>query len=105
MRCVWHHQPTNKICLVGYADWFVKLASVSDMLSKLFHNDRSPGIFDIAKCEGLRFHDLRHEATSRLFERTSLSETQIMKITGHKSHKMMMRYANLRASDMAEGLW
>ena len=82
-----------------------KLASVSDMLSKLFHNDRSPGIFDIAKCDGLRFHDLRHEATSRLFERTQLSETQIMKITGHKSHKMMMRYANLRGSDMAEALW
>ena len=81
------------------------LDSVSDFLSKLFHNERSPGIFDVAKCEGLKFHDLRHEATSRLFERTKLSELQIMKITGHKSQRMLMRYANLRASDLANSLW
>ena len=76
------------------------LADLSDYLSKLFK-----GVFEAAQCEGLRFHDLRHEATSRLFERTTLSEAQIMKITGHKSHRMMMRYANLRGSDLAERLW
>lgn len=81
------------------------LAAVTDTLSKLFHNARSPGIFDVAKCENLKFHDLRHEATSRLFERTRLSELQIMKITGHKSQRMLMRYANLRASDLANDLW
>lgn len=82
-----------------------ELAEVSDRLSKLFHNPRSPGIFDVAGCRDLKFHDLRHEATSRLFERTTLSEAQIMKITGHKSHRMMMRYANLRGSDLAARLW
>lgn len=76
------------------------LAKVSDELSKLYK-----GIFAQAGCHDLRFHDLRHEATSRLFERTTLSETQIMKITGHKSHRMMMRYANLRGSDLADRLW
>lgn len=76
------------------------LPATSDFLSKLFAN-----IFEQAGCEDLRFHDLRHEATSRLFERTQLSETQIMKITGHKSQRMMMRYANLRGSDLAAGLW
>lgn len=81
------------------------LDDVSDLLSKLFHNKRSPGIFEAAGCVGLGFHDLRHEATSRLFERTTLSEAQIMKITGHRSHRMMMRYANLRGSDLAERLW
>lgn len=81
------------------------LDAASDTLSKLFHNARSPGIFDVAKCENLKFHDLRHEATSRLFERTKLSELQIMKITGHKSQRMLMRYANLRASDLANDLW
>lgn len=81
------------------------LDEVSDRLSKLFHNPRSPGIFDVAGCRDLKFHDLRHEATSRLFERTTLSESQIMKITGHKSHRMMMRYANLRGSNLAEKLW
>lgn len=78
----------------------VALPATSDFLSKLFAH-----IFEQAACEDLRFHDLRHEATSRLFERTQLSETQIMKINGHKSQRMTMRYANLRGSDLAAGLW
>ena len=75
-------------------------AKVSDYLSKRFDD-----IFEQAGCEGLKFHDLRHEAISRLFEKTTLSESQIMKISGHKSHRMMMRYANLRGSDLAAALW
>lgn len=75
-------------------------ADVSGYLSKRYID-----IFEQAGCEGLKFHDLRHEATSRLFEKTTLSESQIMKITGHKSHRMMMRYANLRGSDLAAALW
>lgn len=81
------------------------LDETSDFLSKLFHSGRSPGIFDVAGCKDLKFHDLRHEAVSRLFERTTLSETQIMKISGHKSHRMLMRYANLRASNLAMSMW
>lgn len=62
-------------------------------------------IFDAAGATGLVFHDLRHEATSRLFERTTLSELRIAKITGHRSVRMLARYANLRASNLAEQLW
>jgi integrase len=62
-------------------------------------------IFELAGCPDLRFHDLRHEATSRLFERTTLTDLQISKITGHKSMSMLSRYANLRGSDLAERLW
>jgi integrase len=62
-------------------------------------------IFLAAGCEDLRFHDLRHEATSRLFERTTLNEMQIAKITGHKTMKMLMRYANLRGSNLSDQLW
>lgn len=62
-------------------------------------------IFDAAGCGDFRFHDLRHEATSRLFERTSLSEGEIMKITGHSSAEMLLRYANLRGSNLADKLW
>lgn len=76
------------------------LGAVSDYLSKRFLD-----IFTQAKAEGLRFHDLRHEATCRLFERTTLTETAIMKVTGHKSHRMLMRYANLRGSSLASALW
>lgn len=81
------------------------LHGVTDMLSKLFHNDRSLGIFECAGCDDLKFHDLRHEAVSRLFERTKLTDLQISKISGHKSMKMLARYANLRGSDLASALW
>jgi integrase len=74
--------------------------ATQNFLTRLFGS-----IFESAGFGDLNFHDLRHEATSRLFERTTLSEAQIMKITGHKSHRMMMRYANLRGSDLAARLW
>jgi len=62
-------------------------------------------IFDAAKCTDLRFHDLRHEATSRIYERTTLSDLEVMSITGHRSMTMLKRYANLRASTLATKLW
>lgn len=62
-------------------------------------------VFEKAGCGDLRFHDLRHEATCRLFERTQLSDVQIAKITGHKDPRMLARYANLRGSDLAVALW
>ena len=76
------------------------LRATTDYLSKLFVE-----IFELAGAQDLLFHDLRHEATSRLFERTKLTDTQIMKITGHKSQRMLMRYANLRGSTLADALW
>lgn len=62
-------------------------------------------IFDAAQCGDLRFHDLRHEAISRLYERTTLDTTVIRKIVGHFSAKAHDRYVNLRASNFAEKLW
>jgi integrase len=51
------------------------------------------------------FHDLRHEATCQFFLRTTLSDTEIMRITGHKSHVMLKRYASLRGSELSNKLW
>jgi integrase len=62
-------------------------------------------IFEAAGCEDLRFHDLRHEATSRLFEKTKLTDVQISRITGHKDPRVLRRYANLRGTDLAAQLW
>ncbi|WP_244133330.1 site-specific integrase [Burkholderia gladioli] len=62
-------------------------------------------IFAAAGCPDLVFHDLRHEATSRFYERTTLTDIQIAKITGHADPKVLLRYANLRGSDLAERLW
>ena len=49
----------------------------------------------------LRFHDLRHEATSRLFEK-GLNPMQAAAITGHKTLQMLKRYTHLRAEDLVE---
>lgn len=57
-----------------------------------------------AEIKNLHFHDLRHEATSRLFERTDLRDIEIASITGHKTLAMLQRYAHLRASDLADRL-
>ncbi len=59
---------------------------------------------DKAKIENLRFHDLRHEAASRLFENTDLDMLEIQPITGHKSLQMLSRYTHLRASRLADRL-
>lgn len=47
----------------------------------------------------LHFHDLRHEATSRLAEKLALHE--LMKVTGHKDTRMLARYYHPRAEDLA----
>lgn len=50
----------------------------------------------------LHFHDLRHEATSRLAEKLQLHE--LMKVTGHKGTRMLARYYHPRAEDLARKL-
>ncbi|MHB8455654.1 MAG: tyrosine-type recombinase/integrase [Acidiferrobacterales bacterium] len=55
----------------------------------------------IAGIEELTFHDLRHEATSRLFEK-GLNPMQVAAITGHKTLQMLKRYTHLRAEDLVE---
>ncbi len=56
-----------------------------------------------ANIENLRFHDLRHEATSRLFER-GLSMMEVASITGHKDLRMLRRYTHLRTQDLIQKL-
>jgi len=51
---------------------------------------------------GLTFHDLRHEATSRL---APIYQAQdLAKITGHKDLKMLLRYYHPRGKDLAKML-
>ena len=53
--------------------------------------------------ENLRFHDLRHEATTRFFE-LGLDIMEVASISGHKSLSMLKRYTHLRAEDLAKKL-
>lgn len=56
-----------------------------------------------AGIEDFHFHDLRHEATSRLFEK-GLNPLEVASITGHKTLQMLKRYTHLRAEDLARKL-
>lgn len=61
---------------------------------------------DIKKAMGLaelRFHDLRHEAISRLVE-AGLSDQEVASISGHESMQMLKRYTHLRAEDLVAKL-
>jgi integrase len=52
----------------------------------------------------LRWHDLRHEAVSRLFENTDLRDHEIMAISGHLTPAMLSRYTHLRSDRLGERL-
>lgn len=47
-----------------------------------------------ARISGLRFHDLRHEATSRLFE-AGLSAMEVAVFTGHTNLQSLKRYTHI----------
>lgn len=51
----------------------------------------------------LRFHDLRHEATSRIAEKLS-NILELASVTGHKDLQMLKRYYHPRAEDLAKKL-
>ena len=52
-----------------------------------------------ARIDGLHFHDLRHEATSRLAD--FLQAHELAKVTGHRDMRMLLRYYHPRAEDLA----
>ena len=55
--------------------------------------------------DDLRFHDLRHEAISRMvLKQRQLSVFEIMSIVGHSSIEMLKRYSNLRGDELAAKL-
>ncbi|MGC9207933.1 site-specific integrase, partial [Acidithiobacillus sp.] len=54
-----------------------------------------------AGIDDLRFHDLRHEAVSRFFEK-GFNPMEVSTISGHKTLQMLKRYTHLRAEDLAK---
>jgi len=56
-----------------------------------------------AGLENFRLHDLRHEATSRFFEK-GLSIAEAKSITGHKSMSSLERYVHINAAGLAAKL-
>lgn len=56
-----------------------------------------------AGIQDMRFHDLRHEAASRLFEK-GLNVMEAASVTGHKTLSMLKRYTHLNPADIARKL-
>jgi integrase len=56
-----------------------------------------------ARISDFRFHDLRHEATTSLFER-GLSTMEVQKVTGHKTLAMLLRYTQMDVGHLVERL-
>jgi len=56
-----------------------------------------------AEMEHFNFHDLRHEAVSRLFER-GWEAIKVAAVSGHKDMQSLKRYANFKAKDLAKEL-
>jgi integrase len=72
----------------------------AESMSQAFERACEPHRANVAD---LHFHDLRHEATSRLFEK-GLNVMEVAAITGHKTLDMLKRYTHLRAEDLAKRL-
>jgi integrase len=51
----------------------------------------------------LHFHDLRHEAITRFFEK-GFNVMEVSSISGHKTLQMLHRYTHLRAEELAKKL-
>lgn len=99
-----NHQRVPLIDLTGFNAWDIlqeqKLAYEPHHKFIFPYNGRSVGTAFRRACklleiEGLRFHDLRHEATSRLFE-AGLPIERVALVTGHKDWKMLRRYTHLK---------
>ena len=53
--------------------------------------------------KNLRFHDLRHEAVTRLFEK-GLNPIGVGMVSGHKTLSMLQRYTHLRSEELVAKL-
>lgn len=102
-----NHQRVPLLNLTGYDSWQILLEQriVTRGRGLVFpHNSRSVGTAFRRACrsleiEDLHFHDLRHEATSRLFE-AGLPIEKVALVTGHKDWKMLKRYTHLKSEDL-----
>lgn len=70
----------------------------ANALKKAFFNRVIPA----SGVEDFRFHDLRHEATSRLAESGKFSLIDLQAVTGHRDVRMLMRYSHLCTQKLAE---
>lgn len=97
-----HHNPENDMNKRVFHFWHLN----EHHLSRQFHI-----CCERAEIKDLRWHDLRHEATTRFFEfihpvtKTTLSVMDVATITGHKSVDMLKKYTHINNSSITQKLW
>lgn len=94
---------------------FAALSTI-DSLPKIAQQDKDAPIFPVerltlyhafaaackrAEIKNYTWHDLRHEALSRLSERGDLSVIELSDVSGHKTLQMLKRYTHLHAEKLA----
>lgn len=102
-----NNQRVPMLDISGYNAWEVLLEQriITHGKGRVFpHHPKSVGTAFWRACAkldipDLHFHDLRHEATSRLFE-AGLTIERVALVTGHKDWKMLRRYTNLRPESL-----
>jgi len=60
-------------------------------------------IIKVSEIKNLRFHDLRHEAISRLFEK-GLNPIEVATISGHQTLQVLKAYTHIKVSHLVEKL-
>ncbi len=92
--------------LKGVREALTRHSNVLGQRGNLFRVARAASISDRfalltkkVSISDLRFHDLRHEAISRMFERGMRVE-QVRVVSGHRTLDQLSRYVNLRAEDI-----
>lgn len=90
----------------GVREALLRVSNATEQTGRLFHVSKAASISDrfarLTKKVGiddLRFHDLRHEAISRMFER-GMKVEQVRVVSGHRTLDQLSRYVNLRAEDL-----
>ena len=95
--------------MTAHAKNIVSSIECDDMSNKLFNSSSNglrlawerarekSGVFD------LRFHDLRHEAISRMLE-MGLSIAEVATICGHREYKSLFKYAHMEIRKISDKL-
>lgn len=94
------------LCPAALAILRVRVVLGSELLFPIQPNTVSEGFLGACRRAGIsdcRFHDSRHEAISRFFER-GLTVPQVALISGHKDYRMLARYTHLSEIELAQFL-
>ena len=68
----------------------------------LYEKDTTPDMRIEGFLDDFTYHDLRHEATTRLADKLQMHE--LMKVTGHSDARMLARYYHPKPEDLAKKL-